>query len=94
MYKVIISPKAQTEIENIYRYIAIEKENDFAANRTIEAINTRILSLSQSPEATAISEAHPKFRVAHAKRYKIFYRVNKAKKTVTIARVVHSLQNY
>ncbi|MBQ8992068.1 type II toxin-antitoxin system RelE/ParE family toxin [Candidatus Saccharibacteria bacterium] len=94
MYKVLISPKAQIEIENIYKYIAIDKQDGFAANHTITLINQKILSLSKVPEAAAVSEQHPRYRIAHAKRYKIFYRINKTKKTVTVTRVVHSLQNY
>ncbi|MBQ7040482.1 type II toxin-antitoxin system RelE/ParE family toxin [Candidatus Saccharibacteria bacterium] len=94
MYNVIVSKKAYEDLDNIYKYIAFEKEDKFAARKNIDGINASLRSLKTFPLGYSVYELHPSFRVIHYKRYKILYRVNKAKKTVTIARVVHSLQNY
>ena len=46
-YKVLISPQAYEELEEIYKYIALSLPSPAAANSTLEAIKNTILSLDE-----------------------------------------------
>ena len=91
-HKVILTAEAEKDLENIYRYLAIEKADGINAQKVVDAISERILSLGVFPEGCPIYEPEPNYRVAHVKRYKLFYRVDKDNQTVVVVRIMHSLQ--
>lgn len=65
MYNVIVSKKAYEDLDNIYKYIAFEKEDKFAARKNIDGINASLCSLKNlstwilSIRTTPVFQSHP-----------------------------------
>ena len=79
-YKVLVSPQAYEELEEIYKYIALSLLSSGAANSTLEAIKNTILSLDEMPNRGAIRKvgryANMCYRQLFVKNYTVIYRVD------------------
>lgn len=93
-YRVLLSVSAEKELDNIYRYIALNKENPIAAQHFIEVLRKRLLSLRHSPKSYGQYHLIPKYNVIHIRNYKVLYRVDEKSKTVVISHIFHSLQRF
>ena len=90
-YKVLISPQAYEELEAIYKYIVLSLLSPGAANSTLEAIKSAILSLDEMPNRGAIRKvgryANMGYRQLFVKNYTVIYRINEKDKAVIIITV-------
>jgi len=91
MLPLIWTPRAQSDLLEIIRYIGVV--NPGAAERLKTRLETVVLPLSQYPEMYRQSERLPDCReiVAHP-NYIVFYRVNRD--CVEVVRVVHARRVY
>ena len=85
-YKVIISPTASSDISGISRYL---KHNlmHWHTDEFVAEIYKKIESLNYMPERAAPFSG---FYMVHVKKYRIIYKIDKKKKRVIVARVMHS----
>lgn len=61
-----------------------------AAEHFRTALYERIKNLEYAPRACELCEGFPEYRVAHALKYRIFYRIDEVAGEVVITRVFHS----
>ncbi len=97
-YKVLISPKAYRELDDIYKYIKTEfGENDIAINM-INLISENILSLSTLPYRAAERKigiySNKSYRQIFVKNYIIIYRIDENKKQVIIITIRYSASRF
>lgn len=90
--KVIVAPRAQSDLEAIGDYIAAG--NPARAESFIEELIGRCLTLSEQPERFPLAErlAQTGVRKMVHGNYLIFYRVYPDR--VTIARILHGATDY
>ena len=97
-YKVLISPQAYREIDEIYTYIKEELFAEKAAEDLVSALEETILSLDQSPERGAERKigayAYQGYRQLFVKNYTIIYRVDYKKKEVIIITIRYSHSDF
>ena len=78
-YSIVIAPAAFEDLDAIWDYLAIECENENAASRTVEAILTRIETLSDFPESGTPLDArciiHSNYRFTVSGPHLAFYRI-------------------
>jgi len=91
-YKVILSPRAIQDLQEIVRYIAWDSPND--AERFGNTLIDKAQSLSSLPERGRIVPEFkdPQIREIILKSYRIVYRLKSAEKVVEIARFWHGAQ--
>ena len=91
-YTVILSPKAVRDLETIVRYIALTHPE--AAKKLGQKLLSKTKELSQFPfKGTRVPEFDsPNIRQVILKPYRIVYRVEEAKKRISVARFWHSSQ--
>lgn len=93
--KVVYSPLALQDLDDIWDYIAIEQDNPAAAERIVEGILARINLLSSFPESgTPLSSIYPlrsDYRFVICDNYLAFYRFHQK---VYIDRVLHGKRDY
>lgn len=93
--KVVYSPLALQDLDDIWDYIAIERDNPAAAERIVEGILARIDLLSSFPESgTLLSSIYPlrsDYRFVICDNYLAFYRFHQK---VYIDRVLHGKRDY
>ena len=95
-YSVEITPEAEKDIENIYRYIAFQLMSPKTAGQQVHRIYKMIASLEQMPfRFRRFNETnHQKdLRIVAVDKYCIFYLPNKIDHTVIIVRVIHGTRN-
>lgn len=90
--KVIITPRAQSDMEAISKFIAAE--NPARALTYIDEIIDRCLTLADNPERFPLAErlASKGVRKLNHGNYLIFYRVYRDR--ITVARVLHAATDY
>lgn len=90
--RVIIAPRAQSDLEAIGDYIAAE--NPVRAESFVEELIGRCLTLSEQPERFPLVErlAHAGVRKMVHGNYLIFYTVYPDR--VTVARILHGATDY
>lgn len=93
--KVVYSPLALQDLDDIWDYIAIEQDNPAAAERIVEGILARIDLLSSFPESgMPLSSIYPlrsDYRFVICDNYLAFYRFHQK---VYIDRVLHGKRDY
>ena len=91
-YKVILSPRAIQDLQEIVRYIAWDSPND--AERFGNKLLSKAQSLSFLPErGRAVPEfKDPQIRELILKSYRIVYRVKSAERVMEISRFWHAAQ--
>ena len=96
MYKVLLSPEASRDLEELNRYISVELKNPDAAKRTVRAITSDLLTLKRFPEAGPSIEAitgyttDPRYYVC-GKRLALYKFENDA---IFVARILDPRQDY
>ena len=97
-YDIHITESAQKDLENIYFYISENLfENETAIN-IINELKEKIFSLDIMPGRYGLvndfSLAKMGYRHVTVKNYIILYLIDKKKKVITIARIVHGRMDY
>ena len=91
-YKVILSPEASADIQNIYDYIAYEKQSILNAEAQLSRIQKEIIQLDTMPNAFRFYPKEPwhsrGLRYFPIDNYLIFYTVDEEKKSVYVLRVI------
>ena len=94
MYKVVLSQKADRDIEDIRQYIAGVLLQPVSAEQIISEIYRRLNNLAVSPEGAAIYPYEPwqsrEVRCTRVRRYRIFYHVIKRGKEVRIILIAYA----
>lgn len=97
-YRVKITPRAFSDIDYIYSYIANELEADTAAKRHVKLLEESIRSLSAMPyrgaERKVGQYANLGYRQLFVKNYTVVYRIDEENKTVLVITVRYSLSKF
>ncbi|MCU0772231.1 MAG: type II toxin-antitoxin system RelE/ParE family toxin [Verrucomicrobia bacterium] len=93
-WKVIVSPSALADLEDIVRYIA--RHNPDAAARMGHALIARAASLALFPEmGRVVPEFHrPDLREVIHRSYRVIYRVRREQEAVEIVRFWHGARGF
>ena len=98
MYNVEYLPAARRDMVSIVRYIAAELGNPAAAERLAAELTDAADSLSEFPYASPVHiPLRPldyEYRKLSVRNYLLFYRVDEARKLVTVARVIYAGRDY
>ena len=93
IYTVQISSRAESDLREIYEYIAYELESVSNASRQLQRLEKEILSLDQMPNRYPAYPDEPwhsrGLRVMSVDNYLVFYIPDAAAQTVTIIRVMY-----
>ena len=93
-YDVRLSKQAETDLRDIFEYIAFELLAPENAASQLDRIEKKILSLSDFPEKFRLYEREPwksrNTRIVPIDHYVIFYILNKENAVVTVIRVMYS----
>ena len=87
-YRIILSDKAKQELRIIDKYIS-DSLGAYWSNIVLKRIYKRIDELSYSPGLKTMP-SHPDIHTAHARKYRILYKVDDAKYQVEILHVISS----
>jgi len=99
-YKVRIVKPAQTDMREIYKYIADDLQNPSAAERRISLIDEKILELETIPTRYPLVPdkylASKGFRMAAAKTHLIFFVIREGNdpKIVSIMRILYCRRDW
>ena len=97
-YKLLIMPRAVSDLENIYDYIEQEHDAPAAAQKLMVKIENSFMRLRDMPESCPPCQDKILFqkgyRMLVIAGYIALYTVDNIKKTVTVMRVVHGRQDY
>lgn len=91
-YEVILSPKAEKDLDNIYFYISTSFYSQYA-KRIRDAIVDKILSLSFMPYRFQQDKHLEGARSVKAENFIIIYDVVEELKEVQIIRIIYSMSN-
>lgn len=98
MYKLEFLPAARLDMIDIVRYISRDLGNPTAAERIAAALIRAAESIPDFPYANPgyypIRPLKHEYRKLSVENYLIFYWVDEAQKTVTVARVVYARRDY
>ena len=96
-YNVKINPRAIRELDNIYKYIAEEKQAPENAKGQINRIKSAILRLDTFPEShqerTEGRYAQKGYRQLLIDNYIAIFRVNETKRIVTVITIQYQGRN-
>jgi len=92
-YKVIISKKAENQIEDIYNYISANLYNKPAAEKLMSEINLKFKYIESFPFMYQMSELI-NCRKCTVDNYILFYEVHKKDKSIYILSMYHGSQDY
>jgi toxin ParE1/3/4 len=97
-YKVIVTPSADTDMDDIFTYISEKLKEPNVAVKLIEKIYKALKSLEVSPKRIALSRdsflAWQGFRLIKVGNYLVFYVVDDNEGNVIIHRVIYGRRNY
>lgn len=97
-YKVIITPTAYKEINQIYDYISENLYARKAAHDLMEQVELEIKRLKTSPEIYTeiekIDELKRRYRRIVIKNYVILYTIDNDNQTVYVAHMYYGRRNY
>jgi len=97
-YAVKISFEANSDLNEIFTYIANALSAEQTAYNLMREIQDVILSLGEMPERFSLSLektlAAKDYRRATVKKYVILYTVDGKNKTVNVARIFHGSMDY
>ena len=96
-YSVEISFEAESDMEDIYQYIAFRLLSPENAVRQIERLYKMIISLEEMPfrfrRFPRIDKSKDELHIVAVNHYCIFYSVNDNDRTVNIVRVLYGSRN-
>lgn len=97
IYSVEITPEAEEDIDDIFRYIAYELRNEQAAYRQVNAIYDDIESLDEMPYRYALWRNEPwksrGVRSMEVDNYRVFYLIEDVLARVVVLRVFYAGRN-
>ena len=97
-YEVILTKRAELELNDIYDYIANTLMEEKTANDLMNKIQNNILLLADTPEGFAVIENYKRkdfeYRRLPINNYVAIYRVDKENKKVYVIRIIYGGRNY
>lgn len=97
-YKVVVTPSADQDLEEIFEYIATQLKVSEIASNLILKLYDSMQSLSTMPKRCPLSKdrflAKQGFRTMLTQNYIIFYVIDKGKEQVIIHRILYAKRNY
>ncbi len=97
-YTLNIYPRAQIDMENIFKYIAVNLNNSTAANDLIDEFQRNLLLVCDNPQMCPVVDnmflKDKAIRKLVIRNYIIFYRANRVKQEVQVVRVLYGRVNY
>lgn len=98
LYKLEYLPVAMRDMTDIAHYISCKLSNPTAANALAEEMVSAADKLTRFPYVNAIHQTirplDQEYRKLIVKNYLMFYWVDEAEKTVTVARVMYGGRDY
>ena len=92
-YQVTLTPEANHDLREIYRYIAVELQSEKNANGQLNRLEENILKLDEMPERFRIYDREPwrsrNLRVMPVDHYLVFYIPDHQSQIVTVVRVMY-----
>ncbi|MBQ9348345.1 MAG: type II toxin-antitoxin system RelE/ParE family toxin [Oscillibacter sp.] len=98
MHNLRFRTEAESDIHDILRFYAVERNNPIFANRLADEIQEAVERLREYPYANPVLLS--RLRIKHEYRkllvrdYLIFYRISEPRKTVIIYRVLNARMDY
>lgn len=93
-YEIIVTSQAETDLRNIYEYIAFELLSPDNAAGQLDRLEERITKLEDFPEKFRLYEKEPwrgrNLRVMPVDNFLVFYIPNCDAGTVTVTRVMYA----
>ena len=92
-YQVTLTPQAQSDLREIFKYIAVDLQSVQNATGQLDRLEKAIASLDQMPERYRVYDK-PKWRERNLRimpvdNYLVFYIPNHSSETVTVIRVMY-----
>ena len=92
-YKINLTPKAQSDLKEIFRYIAVDLQSIQNATGQLDRLEKAISSLEQMPERYRVYDKEPwrsrNLRIMTVDNYLVLYVPNKVERTVTVIRIMY-----
>lgn len=92
-YKINLTPKAQSYLKEIFRYIAVDLQSIQNATGQLDRLEKAISSLEQMPERYRVYDKEPwrsrNLRIMTVDNYLVLYVPNKEERTVTVIRIMY-----
>lgn len=96
-YKINLTPKAQSDLKEIFRYIAVDLQSIQNATGQLDRLEKAISSLEQMPERYRVYDKEPwrsrNLRIMTVDNYLVLYVPNKEESTVTVIRIMYGGRN-
>ena len=92
-YEVLLTPEAMRDLQEIYRYIALDLGSAQNADAQLGRLEQRIYALDELPERYRVYDREPwcsrGLRVMPVDSYLVFYIPDQQAQTVTVVRVMY-----
>lgn len=92
-YKINLTPKAQSDLKEIFRHIAVDLQSIQNATGQLDRLEKAISSLEQMPERYRVYDKEPwrsrNLRIMTVDNYLVLYVPNKEERTVTVIRIMY-----
>lgn len=92
-YKINLTPKSQSDLKEIFRYIAVDLQSIQNATGQFDRLEKAISSLEQMPERYRVYDKEPwrsrNLRIMTVDNYLVLYVPNKEERTVTVIRIMY-----
>lgn len=92
-YKINLTPKSQSDLKEIFRYIAVDLQSIQNATGQLDRLEKAISSLEQMPERYRVYDKEPwrsrNLRIMTVDNYLVLYVPNKEERTVTVIRIMY-----
>ena len=96
-YEVMLTPNAKRDLQEIYRYIAVEMQAEQSANTQLTRLKESILKLDEMPERFRVYDREPwrsrNLHIMPVDNYLVFYIPNKVNKSVVVPRIMCGRQD-
>jgi len=97
-YQLAYAPTADTDLDELFAYIAHELQEPDTAYNLIERIEASILKLQYFPYKAPIARdpllASKGYRMLTVENFAVFYLVDDEKKAISIRRIVYGKRNF
>ncbi len=98
MYKVVISPSANTDLFNVLKYITYELENPLAATKLADGIEACYDALAEFPAAHELCRDQVLARMGYRRypvgNYLVIFRIVEETQEVRVVHIFHATQDY
>ena len=96
-YEVMLTPNAKRDLQEIYRYIAVEMQAEQSANPQLTRLKESIPKLDEMPERFRVYDREPwrsrNLHIMPVDNYLVFYIPNNVNKTVVVLRIMCGRQD-